>query len=115
MGFLQFSIVAQLKSCSIIISKTFKSVLIEKSRAGVYRERSWIWIYLPYSVLYPIELGSQYFIKGNIRGNCQKYVFRGIPTAKFHSTLSTFDKHISYTCFRENVLEGIKNIVSTGN
>ena len=62
------------------------------------------------SMLCPIELVSQYFKKGNIRDNCQKYIFRGIITTKSHSKLRTCDKHISYTCARENVIEGIKNI-----
>ena len=63
-------------------------------------------------MLCPIELVSQYFKKGNIRDNCQKYNFRGIITTKSHSKLRSCDKHISYTCVRENVIEGLKNIVA---
>ena len=37
-------------------------------------------------------------------------IFRGIITTKSHSELRTCDKHISYTCVRENVIEGLKNI-----
>ena len=48
--------------------------------------------------------------KGNIRDNCQKYIFWGIITTKSHSKLRSCDKHISYTCIRENVIEGLKNI-----
>ena len=33
-----------------------------------------------------------------------------ITTTKFHSTLAMCDKHISYICFRENVLKGLQNI-----
>ena len=62
------------------------------------------------SMLCPIELVSQYFKKGNIRDNCQKYIFRGIITTKSHSKLRSCDKHISYTCIRQNVIEGLKNI-----
>ena len=64
------------------------------------------------SMLCPIELVSQYFKKGNIRDNCQKYIFRGIITTKSHSKLRSCDKHISYTCVRENVIKGLKNIVA---
>ena len=60
--------------------------------------------------LCPIELISQYLKKGNIRDNCQKYIFRGIITTKSHSKLRSCDKHISYTCIRQNVIEGLKNI-----
>ena len=62
------------------------------------------------SMLCPIELVIQYFKKGNIRDNCQKYNFRDIITTKSHSKLRSCDKHISYTCVRENVIEGLKNI-----
>ena len=61
-------------------------------------------------MLCPIELVSQYFKKGNIRDNCQKYIFRGIITTKSHSKLRSCDKHISYTCIRQNVIEGLNNI-----
>ena len=59
-----------------------------------------------------LELVNQYFKKGNIRYSCQKYIFRGIITTKSHSKLRSCDKHISYTCVRENVIEGLKNIVA---
>ena len=62
------------------------------------------------SMLCPIELVSQYFKKGNIRDNCQKYIFRGIITTKSHSKLRRCNRYISYTCARENVIEGLKNI-----
>ena len=48
--------------------------------------------------------------KVKIRDNCQKYIFRGIITMKSHSKLRTCDKHISFTCVRENVTEGLKNL-----
>ena len=57
----------------------------------------------------PIELVN-ISKKGNIRDNCQKYIFRGIITMKSHSKLRNCDKHISYTCVRENVIEGLMNI-----
>ena len=57
-----------------------------------------------------LELVNQYFKKGNIRYSCQKYIFRGIITTKSHSKLRSCDKHISYTCVRENVIEGFQNI-----
>ena len=60
-------------------------------------------------MLCPIELVSQYFKKGNIRDNCQKYIFRGIITTKSHSKLRSWDKRISYTCVRKNVI-GLKNL-----
>ena len=60
--------------------------------------------------LCPIKLVSKYFEEGSINSNCQKYIFRGITTYKSHQTLRKSDKHISYTCVRECVLEGLKNI-----
>ena len=60
-------------------------------------------------MLCPIELVN-ISKKGNIRDNCQKYIFRSIITTKSHSKLRSCDKHISYTCVRENVIEGLKNI-----
>ena len=110
MGFLRFSEVIKLRRCDIIKSKTFLSIFIEKSKTDVYREGSWVYLTKLDTVLCPIELVSQYFKKGNISDNCQKYIFRGIITTKSHSKLRSCDKHISYTFVRENVMEGLKNI-----
>ena len=110
MGFLRFGEVVKLRRCDIIINKTFLSIFIEKSKTDVYREGSWVYLTKLDTALCPIELISQYFKKGNIRDNCQKYIFRGIITTKSHSKLRNCDKHISYTCVRENVIEGLKNI-----
>ena len=98
--------------CDIIKNKTFLSIFIEKSKKDIYREGSWVYLTKLDTVLCPIELVSQYFKKGNISDNCQKYIFRGIITTKSHSKLRSCDKHISYTCVRENVIEGLKNIVA---
>ena len=110
MGFLSFSEVVKLIRCDIIINKTFQSMFIEKSKTHVYREGSWVYLTKLGTALCPIELISQYFKKANTRDNCQKYIFRGIITTKSHSKLRICDKHISYTCVRENVIEGLKNI-----
>ena len=110
MGFLRFSEVIKLRRCDVIKSKTFLSIFIEKSRTDVYREGSWIYLTKLDTVLCPIELVSQYFKKGNIRDNCQKYIFRGIITSKSHSKLRSCDKYISYICVRESVIEGLKKI-----
>ena len=109
MGFLRFSEVIKLRRCDMIINKTVLSIFIEKSKTDVYREGSWVYLTKLDTVLWPIELVSQYFKKSNIGGNCQKYIFRGIITRKSHSKQSC-DKDISYTCVRENVIEGLKNI-----
>ena len=63
------------------------------------------------TVLCPIELVSQYLQKKKKEHQryCQKYIFRGIITTKSHSKLRSCDKHISYTCIRQNVIEGLKN------
>ena len=110
MGFLRFSEVIKLRRCDIIKNKTFSSIFIEKSKKDVYREGGWVYLTKLDTVLCPIELVSQYFKKSNIRDNCQKYIFRGIITTKSHSNLRSCDKHISYTCVRENVIEGLQNI-----
>ena len=64
------------------------------------------------TVLCPIELVSQYLQKKKKEHQryCQKYIFRGIITTKSHSKLRSCDKHISYTCVRENAILGLKNI-----
>ena len=108
MGFLRFSEVVKLRRCDIIINKTFLSIFIEKSKTlSIEKEVGFIKLN---TALCPIELVSQHFKKDNIRDNCQKYIFRGFITTKSHSKLRTCDKHISYTCVRENVIEGFKNI-----
>ena len=108
--FLRFSEVVKLRRCDIIISKTFLSRFIEKSKTDVYREGIWVYLTKLDTALCPTELVSQYFKKRNIRDNCQKYIFRGIISTKLHSKLRTCDKHISSICVRENVIEGLKNI-----
>ena len=110
MGFLRFSEVIKLSRCDITKNKTFISIFIEKSKTDVYREGSWVYLTKLDTVLCPIELVSQDFKKGNIRDNCQKYILRGIITTKSHSKLRSCDKHISYTCVRGNVIEGLKNV-----
>ena len=110
MGFLWFSEALKLRRYDIIINKTYLSIVIEKSKKDVYREGSWVYLTNLNVALCPIELVSQYFKKGNIRDNCQKYIFRGIITMKSHSKPRTCDKHISYTCVIENAIEGLKNI-----
>ena len=90
MCFLRFSEVAKLRRRDIIINKTFLSIFIKKSKTDIYRERSWVYLTKLDTALCPIELISQYFKKGNIRDNCQKYIFRGIITAKSHSNEITF-------------------------
>ena len=95
--------------------KTFLSIFIEKSKTDVYLERSWVYLTKLDTALCPIELVSQYFKKGNIRDNCQKYIFRGIITTKSHSKLRSCDKDISYICVRENATEGLKKIEAETN
>ena len=112
MGFLRFSEVIKLSRCDITKNKTFISIFIEKSKTDVYREGSWVYLTKLDTVLCPIELVNQYFKKGNIRDICQKYIFWGIITTKLHSKLKSCDKHFSYTCVRENVIEGLKNIAA---
>ena len=109
MGCLRFSEVINLRRCDIIVNNQFLSIFIEKSKTDVYREGSWIYITRLDSALCPIRLVSRYFEQGNIKGDCQKYIFRGIITCTSHQTLRKKDKHVSYTCVRENVLEGLKN------
>ena len=108
MVFLRFNEVVKLRRCDIIINKTFLSLFIEKSETDVYREGSWVYLTKVDTALCPIELISHYFKKGNIRDNYQKCIFRGIITTKSHSKLRNCDKHVSYTCVRENVIEGLK-------
>ena len=110
MGFLRFNEVIKLRGCDIIKNKTFLSIFIEDSKTDFYREGSWVYLTKLDTVLCPIKLESQYFKKGNIRDNSQKYIFRGIITTKSYSKLRSCDKHISYTCIRKNVIEGLKNI-----
>ena len=93
----------------IIINSTFLSILIEKSKTDIYREGSWVYLTKIDAILRLIELVSQHFKKGNIRDNCQKYVFKGVTTTNFHPILRTCDKYITYTCVRENMLEKLKN------
>ena len=108
MGFLRFNEAIKLRRCDIIINKTFLSLFIQNSKTDVYREGSWVYLTKLDTALCPIELISHYFKKGNIKGNCQKCIFRGIITTKSHSKLRNCDKHVSYTCVRENVIEGLK-------
>ena len=111
MSFLRFREVVKLRHCDININKTFLSIFIEKSMTGVYQEGSWVYLTKLNSALCPIEFVSLYFKKGNIREVTYfKRIFRGIITTKFHSKLRTCDKHVSYTCVRENVLEELTNI-----
>ena len=53
---------------------------------------------------------NQSFKEGNIRDNCQIYIFRGIIATKSNEKLRTCDKHIRYTGVRESVTEGLENI-----
>ena len=86
----------------------FYPYLLKRRRS--YREGSYVYLTKLDKALCPNESVSQYFKKGNIRDNCQEYIFRGIITTRSHSKLRSCDKHISYTCVRENVIEGLKNI-----
>ena len=99
-----------MRHCDVIKNKTFLSIFTEKSKADVYREGIWVYLTKLDTDLCPTELVSQYFKKGNIRDNCQKYIFRGIVTTKSHSKPRICDKHINYTCVIENVIEGLKII-----
>ena len=86
----------------------FYPYLLKRRRS--YREGSYVYLTKLDKALCPNESVSQYFKKGNIRDNCQEYIFRGIITTRSHSKLRSCDKHISYTCVRENVIEGLKNV-----
>ena len=109
MGFLLFSQVVKLRHCDIFINKTFLSVFIEKRKTDIYRVGSWLYLTKLNAAPRPIDIVSQFFKKYN-RDNCQKCIFRAIITTKSHSKLNTCDKHISYTCARENVFKGFRNI-----
>ena len=110
MGFLWFSEAVKLRRFDVIINKTFLSLVIEKSKKDVYREGSWVYLTNLNVALCPIELVSQYFRKGSIKDNCQKYIFRYIISSKSHSKPRTCDKHVSYTCVIENAIKGLENI-----
>ena len=106
-GFLQLSEVAKLRCCDIIQNNTFLS---EKSKKDIYCQIGWIHFTNLDYVLYLIELISRYFLKKDSIDDFQKYIFRDIPTTKFHSILKTCDKRIGYICVRENILGKIKKI-----
>ena len=110
MGFLWFSEAVKLRRFDVIINKTFLSLVIEKSKKDVYREGSWVYLTNLNVALCPIELVSQYFKKGNIQDNCQKYIFRDIISSKSHSKPRTCDKHVSYTRVIENAIKELENI-----
>ena len=63
MGFLWFSEVIKLRSCDIIINKTFLPIFTEKCKTDVYHERSWVYLTKLETALCPTELVSQYFKK----------------------------------------------------
>ena len=111
MDFLRFNNVAKLRR-DIITNSTFLSIFIKKSKTDIYCEESWIYFTRLESVLCPTEVVSQYFKKTSPRDNCQKYIFRGIAAIKFHWTLRNCDRHISCTCFRENVSEELTLVVN---
>ena len=57
---------------------TFLPTFVEKSKTDIGRNRICIYFAKQDSILYLIEVVNQYFKKGKLRGNCQKYIFRGL-------------------------------------
>jgi len=109
MGFMRFSEVIKLRKCDILIFSTNIQLFVEKSKTDVYREGHWLVLATLKSDLCPAKLLKRLFLLGNIKENCQKFVFRGL-TQSNTLKLRELDKHISYTTVRDNILKILKDI-----
>jgi len=109
MGFMRFSEVIQLRRSDILIFSTHIQLFIEKSKTDVYREGHWLHLATLKSDLCPAKLLKRLFILGNIKNNCQKFIFRGLIQSKTLK-LRDIDKHISYTTVRDNILKILSSI-----
>jgi len=109
MGFLRFSEVIKIRRSDILIFSSHIQIFIEKSKTDVYREGHWLHIATLNSELCPAKLLNRLFMLGNIKNNCEKFIFREL-THSSSLKLRNLDKHISYTTVRDNILKLLNSI-----
>ena len=111
-GFLRFDEVANLRYSDLEFEEAYFRLFIEKSKTDICREGAWVYIAKTYTASCPYTVLKRYISKANIQKGSEKFLFRSISFFKksgLHK-LRPGDKHITYTCARELILQAFKDI-----
>ena len=86
------------------------TLLLEPSKADIYRSGHWIYISKLNSVLCPVKITQKYMQKTKILKRRSEYLFRGVVKKNSGYRLRGINKTITYNRVRENVLSILKKL-----
>ena len=108
-GFFRFNELASIRECDIAFYDEHVEVFIESSKTDQFREGAWVPIARTHSDICPVAMLEHYFRLGDIKGDADKLLFRGLTSTK-HGYRLRPSGGISYTRVRELVLEKLQEI-----
>ncbi|MCG8626070.1 MAG: hypothetical protein MJE68_29245 [Proteobacteria bacterium] len=108
-GFLRFSELASLRECDVTFYEGHMEIFVESSKTDQFREGAWVPIARTNSDICPVSMLERYFHLGNIQGNTDKLLFRGLTSTKHGYRLHP-SGGLSYTRVWELVLEKLEEL-----
>lgn len=108
-GFFRFSELVSLKESDVFFYPDHIEVFVESSKTDQYREGAWVPIARTNSDICPVSMMERYFNLAGIKGDPDKYLFRGLSKTKDGYRLRPTGS-ISYTRVRELLVEALKDV-----
>ena len=108
-GFFRFNELASLRESDIVFYSEHIEVFIESSKTDQFKEGAWVPIARTHSDICPVSMLEQYFKLAEIKGDADKFLFRGLTKTKQGYCLRS-SGGISYTRVRELLLEKLKEV-----
>ena len=108
-GFFRFSELASLRECDVVFYDNHMEVFVESSKTDQFREGAWVPIARTNSNICPVTMLRRYFRLGDIQGDADRLLFRGLTSRKQGYSLRP-SGGLSYTRVRELVLENLQQL-----
>ena len=108
-GFFRFDELSKLKEADVFFYEEHMEIFVESSKTDQLREGAWIVIARTRTKLCPVAMLERYFKLAGIKGEQDKFLFRGLVNTKNGSWLRNAGG-LSYTRAREVVLDMLEAI-----
>ncbi|KAK6165001.1 hypothetical protein SNE40_023749 [Patella caerulea] len=109
-GFLRSNELLNLRRSDFQILTTHMSIFIQKSKADIYRDGSWVQVARTLTDLCPVKITEKYFTLAGFDVDSDEFIFRKLSKCKngYHFRCN---KPLSYTRMRELFIEAFKPFV----
>ena len=108
-GFFRFNELALLKESDVKFYEDHVEVFVESSKTDQYREGAWVPIARTGSKICPVAMLERYWNLGEISGDIDRLLFRGLTKTKQGYRLRP-SGGISYSRVRELLLDKLKEV-----